>query len=442
MRLGVIGAGPSGLCLGMFLEHETEILEAKAEPGGTAGSIDVAGFTFDHGPHIMFSKNTEILDFMVASLGENVHRCRRNNRIAYAGGLVRYPFENDLAALPKSETYECLRDYFINPWRERYPEPADLREWFLHHFGQAMCEKYFFPYNEKVWNVPVAELSMLWADRIPRPPAEDVVKSAIGIPSEGYLHQLFYHYPLRGGYQAISDAWAEIAHPELGFRVRGVSLPASCGVTVSSDSEERHYDRVISTIPLDRLLAIADFPIPDRVRAAADELLVNPMIVVSLGVAGCDPAQMTAVYFPSSDFCVNRVSFPATFSPHNAPDGCYSIQAEITCRRDDPTWAWSDQRAVDHVIAGLIEAGILPHPDAVTLAHVQRVEHAYVVYRRGYERHAALVRDWFPLQGIDLCGRFSHFEYLNVDGVVARAMELAGRMNGRDVQLSGALARV
>jgi protoporphyrinogen oxidase len=441
MRIGVIGAGPSGLCLGMFLEHETEVLEARAHPGGTASSIRIDGYTFDHGPHIMFSKNEAILDFMVASLGDNVHKCRRNNRIAYRGRMVKYPFENDLAALPVDEAYECVRDYLINPWREHYPEPADLREWFLYNFGTAMCDKYFFPYNEKVWNVPMADLSMSWAERIPLPPTEDVLKSALGIPTDGYLHQLYYHYPLRGGYQEISQAWADLVRPQFGFEVQRISFSPDGGIVVGSASEERHYDRIVSTMPLERLLDVVDFEVPDRVREAAAELLVNPMIVVSFGIAADDREQMTAVYFPDADFKVNRVSFPTTFSPYNSPAGCYSIQAEITCRASDPTWSWSDRQVVDHVVEGLVAAGIVSDPDAIVLWHVQRVDHAYVVYRRGYERHAAVVRQWFPEHGIDLCGRFSYFEYVNVDGAVARAADVAGRLNGAEVRLPAVLMR-
>jgi hypothetical protein len=65
-----------------------------------------------------------------------------------------------------------------------------------------------------------------------------------------------------------------------------------------------------------------------------------------------------------------------------------------------------------------------------------------VVYEREYARHARVVREWFPQQGIDLCGRFSYFEYVNVDGAMERAMDVAGRLNGRAVRLDATLAHV
>jgi protoporphyrinogen oxidase len=435
MKIGIIGAGPCGLCLGLFLQHDTDVVEAETRPGGTAGSFTTEGYTFDNGPHIMFSKRDEILAFMVGSLGDNVHRCRRKNRIAHSGTLVKYPFENDLAALPLQTAYECVRDYFINPWRDRHPSPSNLREWFLHTFGEAMCEAYFFPYNEKVWNVPVDRLSMLWADRIPQPPPADVLKSAMGISTEGYVHQLFYHYPLRGGYRALSEAWAQQVAPRYGFEVDRIDRCGDGRLVIASGGDERTYDRLVSTIPLERLAQLCAFEVPDRVREAIAALTVNPLVIVSLGIRGVDEEQMTAVYFPDADYKVNRISFPATFSPFNAPEGHYSIQAEITCRRDDLAWSWDDQAAVTHVAEGLVTSGVLGRDAEIAFSHVHRLEYAYVVYEQGYEDHARVVREWFPAQGIDLCGRFGYFEYVNVDGVVARALELASALNGEPVDL-------
>ena len=130
------------------------------------------------------------------------------------GAFVKYPIENDLAGLPTELRNRCLLDFLFNEHAGLGPNPANLDEWFLGNFGQGLTDHYFRPYNEKTWNVPLAELSMAWAERIPQPPTEDVVKGALGISTEGYLHQLHYHYPSTGGYEALTTAWAGLLPPE------------------------------------------------------------------------------------------------------------------------------------------------------------------------------------------------------------------------------------
>ena len=194
------------------------------------------------------------------------------------------------------------------------------------------------------------------------------------------------------------------------------------------------FDELVSTIPIHQLVKIARFPIPERVRAAVGRLIVNPMYVISLGLRGADAEKMTAIYFPEEDFLVNRISYPSTFSSENAPAGRHSIQAEITCRPNDRAWRMGDADVLEHTIDGLEKRGLLKR-DAVLLTDVKRSRYSYVVYDSQYERNVKIVRDWFPRQGIHLAGRFSFFEYVNVDGAVARAMEIAGGINGRPVKL-------
>jgi protoporphyrinogen oxidase len=434
-RIGILGAGPSGLSMGMFLNHDYEIVERSASVGGHAASFIKEGYTFDYGPHIMFSRNQSVLDFMVRSLGENVMKCRRNNKISYKGRLVRYPFENDLHSLDIEDNFRCTWDYFNNPYKESYPIPENLEQWLLANFGRGICEAYLFPYNRKVWNLPVQQLSMIWADRIPRPSAETVLRSAIGFKTEGYLHQLYYHYPKSGGYQAISEAFARKTRPVLfNYEVKAVRKLEGGKWEITNGSVPMIFDELVSTIPIHRLIEIAEFPIPQRVRDAVRALIVNPMYIVSLGIKGEDNDKMTAIYFPEEEFLVNRISFPATFSAANAPPGHFSIQAEITCDAGGSIWTLNDVDVLEHTIAGLEQRNLLRRENIV-LADIKRSNYAYVVYDVNYEKNVSAIRDWFPNQGIHLLGRFSYFEYINTDAAIERSMEIAGKLNGSPVQL-------
>jgi protoporphyrinogen oxidase len=439
MKFGIIGAGPSGLAMALFLKNKTTVLEKENHPGGHASSFAEHGYTFDYGPHIMFSKNKEILDFMIASLGKNVHKCKRNNKISYKGRLIKYPFENDLHSLPLKDNFDCLNSFLFNPFKKKYKNPKNLEEWLLAKFGRGICEKYLFPYNRKIWNIPVKNLSMIWSERIPNPPVEDIIKSAIGFETEGYLHQLYYYYPIRGGYQAISEGWAKKIKPIYNFEVKKIEKTKRESFLVSNGKETFEFEQLISTIPIQELIKILSIKIPSEVKKAVDGLIVNPMYLVSLGIKGEDKDKFTAVYFPEEDFLPNRISFPKTFSPNNAPVDHYSIQADITCSADSNTWKKNDKAILDHVKDGLKKKSILAKDAKTVYENVRRRKYSYVVYDKDYEKNVKIIREWFPSQGIHLVGRFSYFEYVNVDGVVATALQIAAKINGYTINLKDKL---
>lgn len=429
MEYGIIGAGPSGLTMAMFLKHPSLILEKNSRPGGHAGSFFDQGYTFDYGPHIMFSKHKEILRFMVSSLGKNVHQCRRNNKIYYKKTLIKYPFENDLHSLPMEDNYECLSQYIYNPYKKKYKNPKNLKEWLLKNFGKGICEKYLFPYNEKIWNIPIHKLSMLWAERIPNPSPVDIIRSALGFKTEGYTHQLYYHYPLKGGYQAISEAWAEKLDIVYNFTVLTITKTKKNTFLVSNGKNIYEFKKIISTVPIHELVTLLNISIPETVLSAIKALIVNPMYVVCIGLKGEDKNKYTAVYFPEKDFLVNRICFPKTLSPFNAPSNRYSIQADITCKKDSDLWKKKDDFIINHVIDGLQARGFINDLRDIVYQKVFRMPYSYVVYDTHYEKNVKIIRDWFPKHGIHLVGRFSYFEYVNVDMIIARSMEIAGKLN-------------
>jgi protoporphyrinogen oxidase len=210
MKTAILGGGLTGLTLGYLMKQQGkdfEILERDQECGGLMKTLEHNGFTFDYcGSHVIFSKDTEVLDFMLNLLGKNKVRNRRNTKILYKGRLVKYPFENGLSDLPKKENFECLY-YFIQNMvkkeRGELEKPSNLKEWFSYTFGEAIAEKYLMPYNEKIWKYPPEQMGLEWVERVPNPPIEDVIKSSLGISTEGYIHQLHFYYPKVGGIHAL-----------------------------------------------------------------------------------------------------------------------------------------------------------------------------------------------------------------------------------------------
>src|SRR5690349_9485208 len=114
MNVGILGGGISGLTLQRFLKHPSLVLEKDSVPGGLCRTFWKDGFGYDIGGHILFTKHKNVHDLVTELLGDNINHCRRLNKILIKGRYVKYPFENDLAALEPMDRYHCLIDYLKN----------------------------------------------------------------------------------------------------------------------------------------------------------------------------------------------------------------------------------------------------------------------------------------------------------------------------------------
>jgi protoporphyrinogen oxidase len=430
----VLGAGLAGLTLARLLHErgdEVILLEAEAEYGGLCRSEKKDGFTFDTGgSHIIFSRDAEVLAFMRRMIATNEQRNNRNTKIFYKGRYVKYPFENGLYELPPDDRFACINGFVQNliaVEKGDVKKPANFREWIYYTFGPGIAECYMVPYNEKIWKYPTEKMSLHWVDgRIPRPPVEDIIKSAIGIETEGYTHQSVFSYPLDGGIEALVRAIAQPVEKfvRTGFRVTSVKRSGSTWL-VSNGKETIEANRVICTMPIQHLLPCLE-GVPAPVVAACRALVYNSLICVNIGIEGTIPP-ISWMYVPDKALGkTNRVSFPSSFSRHAAPDGCSSVLAEITHQPGDEVACLSDDELIREVTGMLGEMDVCT-PEKIVFSSVVRQPFAYVVYDLAYQQNIATVRDYCANTGVPLVGRFAQFEYLNMDAVIRSVFDFVAR---------------
>src|SRR2546422_2502442 len=185
---------------------------------------------------------------------------------------------------------------------------------------------------------------------VPAPPLEDVIKSSLGVPTEGYTHQLNFLYPREGGVESlVRGLLPSVPRLRTGFRVTSIVRRGGTWA-VGDGREEERFERLVSTLPIpDLIRALPDAP-PD-VRAAADALQHRSLVTVMLGIARPDLNDFSWVYFPlPGDGRFNRISFPSNFSDRAAPAGTSSAAAEITCNAGDEVWSSPDEALVEHVV--------------------------------------------------------------------------------------------
>ncbi len=400
----IVGGGLAGLAVASKLEN-CVVFEAAKKPGGLLKSEIVDGYTFDTGgSHIIFSKNENVLRGMLGIIGNYVMH-RRRTFIFYRNRFIKYPFENGISMLPPEERFEILKD-FVNNLLRKKKDPVNLLEWFYHVFGREITERYLRPYNEKIWKRDLTEISLEWVGgRVPNPPVDDVLKSAVGIETEGYTHQLRFYYPLEGGIESLARGLAEKAEVRLGEGVEKLKVEGASIVV----NGEYVFDRLVYTAPLTLLPNIMNCK---EIEGEIEKLEYNSLTVVGLGVRGKVP-NFHWLYFPQKEIIFHRVAFLSNYSPKMAPEGRSTVIVEISHRPGEKL-----KNVENRVIDDLAEVGFELN---VEVCRKWEWEHAYVVYNHDYRDAVKRIRKYLTERNILPFGRFGGWEYLNMDAVMEKA---------------------
>ena len=335
---------------------------------------------------------------------------------------MKYPFENGLSGLPPEENFECLNE-FIKTLSQKYDKPKNFREWINQTLGKGIAEKYMVPYNEKIWNFKTENMATFWVDgRIPKPPSEDIIKSSLGIKTEGYTHQLYFYYPKHGGIQFMTNQLEEKIKDNVikNTEIKSIKKTGNKWI-VSTNQGEKEFDKLISTIPIFDLIKTLE-DVPEEIINAVNSLKYNSLISVAIGLNVDKLNKLHWLYLPEKNILTHRLIFPKNDSHFTTPEGKSLVVAEITYNKGDAISKISDEEIISRVIDNLNERKLIDK-ETVCYTKLVKSKYAYVVYDLEYEKNIIKIHEFFERLGIELRGRFSEYKYINMDGCIKSAMD-------------------
>lgn len=422
----VLGAGLAGLAASVELRQKGvphRVFEAEAEAGGLCRSTTEAGYTFDRTGHLLHLRDPS-MEALVRSIiePENLLTIQRKSAFYAYGSYAPYPFQSNVAGLPKELAFACVRDFVNAHFAEPKPVVRTFEEYCVAHFGRAMSDALLIPYNEKVWGMHPRELSADWCERfVPRPSLDDVLRGALGLEHRplGYNAQFFFP---RFGIGMLADGLKERAGAvELAAPVSEIDLNAR---SLRVNGASVPFDRVISTLPLPALVS--------RLRGAPEEITSAASALRSVDVHYLDLALNTPselahhwVYVPDPALPFYRVGVYSNFSQAMAPISKASIYVELATKTAPVL-----SEILPVVADGLVSMNALRAREAIRFARLRTIRNAYVVYDPARAPAVERLHAFLAERGIASVGRYGAWEYSSMEDAMLSGKRAADAVVG------------
>jgi protoporphyrinogen oxidase len=195
------------------------------------------------------------------------------------------------------------------------------------------------------------------------------------------------------------------------------------------DGSGTHYDHLISTMPLDLLVAQSTATNGEE-REAASKLVHNSSYIVGVGVKKRVETSKCWIYYPEDNTPFYRVTYLSNYSPHMVPDADHILLLSETTR--SPWKPEPGENIVERVVSGMIATGLLDESDRANIVTTHRIDVPYEYPVPTIERDDALsvLQPFFMSRDVYSRGRFGAWQYEigNMDHSVMQGVEVVDRI--------------
>jgi protoporphyrinogen oxidase len=418
-RIAVVGAGISGLGIGWLLARRGKgatIFEASDHIGGLARTFQWHSIHCDLAPHRLYTQDREILALIHELVPLREHK--RNSRILMKGKTIQDPINpiELILKFPPRTGAKLVSGFLMRP---KLPE-SSFENLALNRYGQGLYDFFFEPYTTKMFGVSPAQISVIWGQEKLR---SSGLLDAMKRRSKTFFSS--FHYPVTGGYGAISDALHEQMQQDvrLGTPVRGFSFEGEriTAVHYRENGEDKRFecDRVFSTLPATILADMLGETFRLRYRSIQ-------LVYLNIRRPRVMPYQW--VYFGDGDVAINRMAEFKNFHPQGAPEGNTVLCAEVTADTAAPA---------EDVLKALERYKLISRSEVDDLMILPE-RFGYPVYDNGFEKVKTKADDFFSrFSNLHRVGRNAEFRHIEVDEDLESAITTVRAIYGPETGGSG-----
>ncbi|MCP5052107.1 MAG: NAD(P)-binding protein [bacterium] len=417
----ILGAGVSGLTVAHHLPPGADylVLEKKDVAGGLATQFHSNGYWFDYGGHYFhFQDKPHVQTYLEKFCRFN--EFQRKSKTFLLGKYIPFPVQFHLSRLPGALKAKILDEMLAtSPGTagiEEEPGPSNMHDFLLTHFGPTLTGLFFKPFLTKYYNTDVSGL------------ASNMDKGSIPVPDktkvlEGYSGKTFG----TAGYNPV------ILYPATSLRqfIANYSRPLTDGIRfneevveidtgkkrVKTGSGTYGYNRLVTTIPLKRLLQVitdgGGFPDPDKFKHTST-LLVNVVLKQKR-------KRFHWVYLAEEKFPFYRAGF---YASHRHPV-CY-LERNVSPGIGEPI----DREALSRqIVYTLKELQVIEDSAEIRYFDARIIPVSYVIFDRRWHSLVPPVLEQLKTHDIYSIGRWGAWNYSSMANDIKDAMAFAECFN-------------
>ena len=408
----IIGAGVTGLSYANFTKNDYLILEANSEIGGYCKTIKQDGFVWDYSGHFFHFGDKDIKRYIFDRIEEQtIYEVKKKTQIFYNGLYIDFPFQKNIHQLEKSEFIDCLYDLH----HRKEAEAVTFKDMLLSKFGDAICEKFLIPYNEKLYACDLDKLGKDAMGRFfPYADIKDIIDNFRNPNVESYNNT--FVYPEGGAMEYVKALKKDVEDDKVLLNNGVSSIDVDKKVVTTTTGATFSYDNLINTMPFNRLLNLVNFN--DNI----DVYSSNKVLVFNLGFDLPSSTDNHWIYYPSKEYVFYRIGlYSSIFESRKM-----SLYVEIGRSSADPHE--NQDKLLSRVLSDLKKVGIITNQKLISHSYVE-MDPAYVHVNKSSDNDMKEKMSLLNEKSIYSIGRYGAWRYCSIEDNIIEAKEFAKKIN-------------